>query len=85
MELGNVDLGRFKVVKAKSDAQQKSWERADIAIEICKWLHLPDVMRMISHLEPHEAWNLMERAKKEGEKPKAYFKHLVNEKRNPTT
>ena len=75
-------LNRFKVVQAKSEAQQKNWERADAVMEVMNFLHFAEVCALTMHLEPMEMILLMEKAKKEGEKPKAFFKYLVNERKN---
>jgi hypothetical protein len=81
MEIQSGYLDRFKVVKSASDAQQRNWERADAVIEVMKFLYMSEVSALTMHLEPMEMILLMEKAKKEGEKPKAFFKYLVNEQR----
>lgn len=80
MELPSLD--RFTVVQAKSEAQARNWDRADAVIEIMKFLYMGEVSALTMHLEPMEMIQLMEKAKKEGEKPKAFFKYLVNERKN---
>lgn len=80
MEIDKDYLKRFKVEKPKSDS--KHWERADAVLEATRFLHFAEVYQMTIHLEPHEIVYLIDRAKKEGEKPKSFYRHLVNEHRN---
>lgn len=82
MDLSHINLNQFKVVASKSEAQERNWERADAVIEVMKFLHFGDVCALTMHLEPSEMIALMEKAKKEGEKPKAFFKYLVNERKS---
>jgi len=72
---------RFQVTKAKSEAQRENWDRADVVIEVVKWLYLAEVMSMTAHLQPNKIISLMDHAKKHGEKPRSFFRYLVAEER----
>lgn len=72
---------RFEVRKARSPDQERAWNRADAVIEITKWLYLSEVMQMTAHLEPHKIISLMDYARKHGDKPKSFFRYLVNEEK----
>lgn len=81
MEKIDVHLKKYEIKPAKSVAQERVWERADACIEVCKWLYLSEVIHTTHHLEPSKIIYLMEYAKKNGEKPKSFFRYLVNNER----
>lgn len=68
--------------KPKSEAQEKAWDRADVAIEVCKWLYLPEVMQLIEGVRPERVIELIDYAKKHGEKPKNFFRYLVGQEKH---
>lgn len=70
---------KFTVRKARSPDQEQAWNRADAVIEVTKWLYLAEVMQLTAHLQPHQIINLMDYAKKHGEKPRHFFRYLVRE------